>query len=47
MGAATRLFPAILNTNGKIAANKVEVEARIPYSCHVELHYSYDIIAAD
>jgi hypothetical protein len=33
MEAATRRIPTLLNATGEIAANEVDEEAGIPYSC--------------
>jgi hypothetical protein len=41
MEAAIRRIRTVLNATGKIAANKVDEEAEIPYSCHAQHRHSH------
>jgi hypothetical protein len=41
MEAATRRILALLNATGEIAADKVEEEAGIPYSCPAKRRHSH------
>jgi hypothetical protein len=43
MEAATRRIPALLNTTSKIAADEVDEEAGIPYSCPAQRHHNHHI----
>jgi hypothetical protein len=41
MEAATRRIPALLNATGEIAADTVDEEAGIPYSCPAQHRHSH------
>jgi hypothetical protein len=41
MEAATRRIPALLNATGEIAANEVDEEVGISYSCLAERRHSH------
>jgi hypothetical protein len=41
MEAATRRIPALLNGTGEIAADEVDEEAGMPYSCSAQRRHSH------
>jgi hypothetical protein len=41
MEVVTRQISALLNATDKIAADEVEVEAGIPYSCPTQQHHRH------
>jgi hypothetical protein len=47
MKAATRRFSALLDATGEIAADEVDEEAGIPYSCLGQRCRSHHNVAAD